>query len=233
VQNFIQEKEFEKALIISRKYKKEHTGNNYIMDMLLAKTLLLNKQYKSCDSLLSLMDIIPFEGATDGRGLYWEAKMMQALQAMKNGKYKIAVSFIKQAGEWPENLGVGKPFDADIDSRLEQFFLYKCLLQLKQKDAANEQLDKIIAFKSGVYNTIRNFQPANNLVTKWAIDAKGTPLDWNGWMKEEIEKYPQFKEVFQWVLDAGNGTSLGDSKALVLDPWMRVIQEYRSNFNGL
>jgi hypothetical protein len=103
---------------------------------------------------------------------------------------------------------------------------------LKQKDAANEQLDKIIAFKSGVYNTIRNFQPANNLVTKWAIDAKGTRLDWNGWMKEEIEKYPQFKEVFEWVLDAGSGTSLGDPKALVLDPWMRVIQEYRSNFNG-
>ena len=233
VQHFIQEKEFEKALTLSRKYKKEHTGNNYIMDMLFAKSLLLNKQYKSCDSLLSLMDIIPFEGATDGRGLYWEAKMMQALQAMKNGKYKIALTFIKQAGEWPENLGVGKPYDTDIDSRLEQFFLYKCLLQLKQKDAANEQLDKIIAFKSGVYNTIRNFQPANNLVTKWAIDAKRSPLDWNGWMKEEIEKYPQFKDIFQWVLDAGNGTSLGDSKTLVLDPWMRVIQEYRANFNGL
>jgi hypothetical protein len=233
LQHFIQEKEFEKALLLSRKYKKEHTGNNYIMDMLYAKSLLLNKQYKSCDSLLSLMDIIPFEGATDGRGLYWEAKMMQALQAMKNGKYKVAISFIKQASEWPENLGVGKPYDTDIDGRLEQFFLYKCLLQLKQKDAANEQLDKIIAFRSGVYNTIRNFQPANNLITKWAIDAKGNQMDWNGWMKAEIEKYPQFKETFQWVLDAGSGTSLGDPKTVVLDPWMRVIQEYRANFNGL
>ena len=233
VQHFIQEKEFGKALSLSRKYKKEHPGKNYIMDMLLAKSLLLNKQYKSCDSLLALMDIIPFEGATDGRALYWEAKMMQAIQAMKNGKYKIALSFIKQAGEWPENLGVGKPYDIDIDGRLEQFLLYKCLLQLKQKDAADEQLDKILTFKSGIYNTIRNFQPANNLVTKWASDAKGTQLVWDGWMREQMEKYPQFKEIFQWVLDAGNGNSLGDPKTLVLDPWMRVIQEYRSNFNGL
>lgn len=233
VQHFIQEKEFGKALSLSRKYKKEHPGKNFIMDMLLAKSLLLNKQYRSCDSLLALMDIIPFEGATDGRALYWEAKMMQAIQAMKNGKYKIALSFIKQAGEWPENLGVGKPYDIDIDGRLEQFLLYTCLLQLKQKDAADEQLDKILAFKSGIYNTIRNFQPANNLVTKWASDAKGIPLDWNGWMREQMEKYPQFKETFQWVLDVGNGNSLGDPKTLVLDPWMRVIQEYRSNFNGL
>ena len=233
VQHFIQEKEFGKALSLSRKYKKEHPGKNYIMDMLLAKSLLLNKQYKSCDSLLALMDIIPFEGATDGRALYWEAKMMQAIQAMKNGKYKIALSFIKQAGEWPENLGVGKPYDIDIDGRLEQFLLYKCLLQLKQKDAADEQLDKILTFKSGIYNTIRNFQPANNLVTKWASDAKGTQLVWDGWMREQMEKYPQFKEIFQWVLDAGKGNPSGDPKLLLLDPWMRVIQEYRSNFNGL
>jgi hypothetical protein len=233
IQHFIQQNEFEKALSLCRKYKKDHPGNNYIMDMLLAKSLLLNKQYKSCDSLLALMDIIPFEGATDGRALYWEAKMMQALQAMKNDKYKIALAFIKQASDWPENLGVGKPYDEDIDGRLEQFLSYQCLLQLKQKEAALAQLDKILAFKPGVYNTIRNFQPANNLVTKWAATAKGEKLDWNLWMKEQLEKYPQFRETFQWILDAGNGSSLGDQKTIVLDPWMRVIQEYQSNFKGL
>lgn len=201
------------------------------MDMLLAKSLLLNKQYKSCDSLLALMDIIPFETATEGRALYWEAKMMQAVQAMKNGKYKVAHTFINQASEWPENLGVGKPYDADIDGRLEQFLLYKCLLQLKQKDAAYTLLDKILAFNPGVYNTIRNFQPVNNLVTKWASDAKGQNLGWNEWMKTQMEKHPQFKVVFQWVLDAGNGMKTPIPQEVELDPWMRVIQEYGSGSN--
>jgi len=229
VQHFIREKQFDKALSLCRKYKKDHPGNNYIMDMLLAKSLLLNRQYKSCDSLLALMDIIPFEGATDGRALYWEAKMMQAVQAMKNGTYKVAQAFIRQASEWPENLGVGKPYDTDIDGRLEQYLMYKCLLQLKQKAAAEEQLDKILSFNPGVYNTIRNFQPVNNLVTKWASDARGRNLDWNGWMKTQLEKYPQFKEIFQWVQDAGNGLTPAVPQAVELDPWMRVIQEYGSN----
>jgi len=229
VQHFIQKKQFDKALSLCRKYKKDQPGNNYIMDMLLAKSLLLNRQYRSCDSLLALMDIIPFEGATDGRALYWEAKMMQAVQAMKNGTYKVAQAFIRQASEWPENLGVGKPYDTDIDGRLEQYLMYKCLLQLKQKAAAEEQLDKILSFNPGVYNTIRNFQPVNNLVTKWASDARGRNLDWNGWMKTQLEKYPQFKEIFQWVQDAGNGLTPPVPQGVELDPWMRVIQEFGSN----
>ena len=106
--------------------------------------------------------------------------------------------------------------------------MYKCLLQLKQKAAAEEQLDKILSFNPGVYNTIRNFQPVNNLVTKWASDARGRNLDWNGWMKTQLEKYPQFKEIFQWVQDAGNGLTPPVPQGVELDPWMRVIHEYGS-----
>ena len=225
IQHFIQQNEYAKALEACKDYKNKHPEKNYIIDMLFAKSLLLNKQYRSCDSLLSLMDIIPFEGATDGRGLYWEAKMMQAVEAMKVGKHKKALGFIQQASEWPESLGVGKPYDADIDVRLEQYLSYVCYTQLKNKTAATASLDKIIAFKPGIYNTVRNFQPVNHIITKWALEAKGNATDWNSWMNVQLSTFPQFKESFDWVMEVSN-KHITKGKHFAQDAWMRVLYAY-------
>ena len=65
-----------------------------------------------------------FEGATEGRQLYREAKLMQAIDAMKIGNYKKALQVINEATQWPENLGEGKPYDADIDERLENWMAF-------------------------------------------------------------------------------------------------------------
>ena len=94
------------------------------MGMVYAKTLLLNKRYKESDALLTRLNIIPFEGATDGRELYREAKLMQAIQEMQKKNYKKALQFISASKLWPLNLGVGKPYDEDIDMRLEDWMSY-------------------------------------------------------------------------------------------------------------
>lgn len=223
VQHYLQTKNYDKALVVAESFKKQNSNENFIMDMLLAKTLLLNKKYKECDKLLSSMDVIPFEGSTDGRALYWEAKMMQAVTALKNKNYRTAIQFIQEAQEWPENLGAGKPYESDIDSRLEQYLQYVCLKQLNKLDSAQILLKKITAFKPGIYNTIRNFQAANNLITKWAYNELHESFDWNAWMQTQINKYPQFKEAFNWVLSKANNNN--DSSLASEDPWMRVIDE--------
>ena len=82
--------------------------------MLYAKTILLNKKYAAADAFLSKLKILPFEGATMGRQLYHEAKLMQAVMEMKNKQYKKALKFIAEAKLWPQNLGVGKPYQEDI-----------------------------------------------------------------------------------------------------------------------
>ena len=223
VQHYLQVNNYDKALTIAESFKKESVNENFIMDMLLAKTLLLNKKYKECDKLLSSMDVIPFEGSTDGRALYWEAKMMQAVAALKNKNYTSAIQFIQEAQEWPENLGAGKPYESDIDSRLEQYLQYVCLKRLNKLDSAQALLKKITAFKPGIYNTIRNFQAANNLITKWAYNELHESFDWNGWMQTQINKYPQFKQTFNWVINKANNSN--DSSLAAEDPWMRVIDE--------
>ena len=63
-----------KALPLVETYYKQHP-ENYIMGMLYAKTLLLNQKYRESDAVLSRLEIIPFEGATEGRQMYREAKL--------------------------------------------------------------------------------------------------------------------------------------------------------------
>ena len=117
----IRQGDYKEALAIAGSFYRSHPGQ-YIMGMLYARTLLLNQQFAAADKILSTLNIIPFEGATAGRELYREAKLMQAVQYMKQHQYQKALAFIAAAKEWPENLGVGKPYEeAGEDLRLEQW----------------------------------------------------------------------------------------------------------------
>ncbi len=70
------------ALAVAGRWYHAHP-DQYIMGMLYAKTLLLDGQFAEADKVLGGLDIIPFEGATAGRELYREAKLMQAVARMK------------------------------------------------------------------------------------------------------------------------------------------------------
>jgi tetratricopeptide (TPR) repeat protein len=119
--------------------------DNYIMGMLYARTLLLNHEFAACDRLLASLNIIPFEGATIGRELYRETKLMLAVQEMKKHAYKKALVRIDEARQWPEHLGVGAPYPEDQDLRLEDWMSHRCYAALGQDKEARGALEKIHA----------------------------------------------------------------------------------------
>jgi tetratricopeptide (TPR) repeat protein len=131
---FIKQKRFTEALQTIAPFYQAHP-KQYIMGMLYAKSLLLNNQYAAADQLLTNLQIIPFEGATRGHELYHVAKLMQALEALEKNEKAKAITFIHQAKEWPENLGAGKPYDADINTSIEDRVLE--LSNQDPKDIAN------------------------------------------------------------------------------------------------
>ena len=229
-QHFIEQKDNAAALTVVQQFKSTDPAPNFVIDMLLAKTMLLNQRYRESDSLLARMEIIPFEGATEGRVLYWESKMMQAVSEMKKKNFSSALTFIDQAEQWPENLGVGKPYETDLDNRLESFLRYKCHQEMNTEGSDPGYLDKILSFQPGIHNTIRNFQPANHLVTKWANEVKGGGrLDWSRWMAGQKERYPEFMEIFNWVDEHGRGVRSNKlSDVVASDPWVRVLTAYAS-----
>lgn len=184
------------ALSVIAPFYKSHPAQ-YIMGMLYAKTLMLNKKYKDADAVLSKLNIIPFEGATEGRILYREAKLMMALEEMQKHNYKKAGTLIAQSRLWPENLGAGKPYDDEIDSRLEDWMDYLCARQ-SAKNNADNLLEKIIKFNPRVDNTVRNFIPANTVISAWAIEkTKGRP-EASEWVNRQIELFPEMKKTLSW-----------------------------------
>ena len=189
--------EYAKALTLVAPFYKTHT-DNYIIGMLYAKTLIHNQAFVEADQLLATLHIIPFEGATLGHELYREAKLMQALNQMQQKKYTQALDFVNQAKLWPENLGAGKPYDEDIDIRLEHWISYHCFQQLKQYDSAQSKLNAIIQFMPNIHNTVSNFYAANHLVTIWAYDALGQSAKGRIWFQQQLSKYPE-NALLKWV----------------------------------
>ena len=219
---YLAEKQSQKAMDITGPYFKAHP-DNYIMGMLQAKTLLLNKKYKEADAILSTIHVIPFEGATDGRQLYKEAKLMLALEAMQGKNDKAALQYIAQSREWPERLGSGKPYTEEIDERLENWLTYQIYKSEKNNAGANASLQKIIAFTPRVDNTVSNFSMSNHLVTAWAYQALGKKEEADRFLQEWITKYPQ-NPVLKWCQANFTGQSYSIPTNARVDENYRVLE---------
>lgn len=92
---------------------------NYLIGGTLAKAYLAARQYAEADALLGKLEVLPHEGARDERGMYREAKLRLAEQAIAAKQWEGAETLIADAKLWPERLGAGKPYDADLDERWE------------------------------------------------------------------------------------------------------------------
>lgn len=193
---YINHGEYDKALEITGPFYKSHP-EDFRMGTIYARALLMSKKYKEADELLTGLNIIPVEGATGGREMYREAKLMQAVQLMQKKNYSGAMKFIKQADLWPENLGVGKPYEEDIDMRLENWMSYICLAGMKKNEEAKVKLDKVIEFSPKVENTVRNFIPSNAVITAWAYEKLGNRDEAVKWLDSQIESFPRSK-LLEW-----------------------------------
>src|SRR5258706_3164954 len=161
IQHLVEQKKYSEALVTAKQY---HTRFplDFRLSMLLANTLLLNNQYKACIELLDRTTILPSEGATDGRRLYHEAWLMQAVSQIQSKNYKAALTSINTARDWPEKMGSGKPYDDDIDGRMENYFDGICYEKTKNQDQATRKWNEIISYARSVNNV-------NSLITALAL----------------------------------------------------------------
>jgi lipopolysaccharide biosynthesis regulator YciM len=199
---YISHHDIQRALVTSKIYAGKFP-QNYIIGMLYIKALQANANYSQAAKLLDKINILPYEGSTDGRLLYKENHLLTAVAFMKKNNYKTAIKEIEKAKQWPENLGVGKPYQDQIDDRLENWMLYKCYSALSNSSAANEALQHIIQFVPTVDNTVMNFLPANHLITAWAIEKTGGVDKAKEWLQQEAAKYPDDNSI-QWALQVYN-----------------------------
>ena len=132
------------ALAVANDYARRFPANDTLA-LLRAKSLLLTGQYKAAAEFLSSLHVLPAEGTTEARALFHEAYLLWAVERLQAGAFDDALRLVKTAREWPEQLGSGKPYPADCDERLEDWFTAQCQVALKTPDAARQALDKILA----------------------------------------------------------------------------------------
>ena len=110
------------AVATARRYYARMPAS-YILGLTLVRLEVAAGFFAAADHVLDSLHVLPYEGAGEGRALYRETKLSLAVDAIGGGRQDDARRFVAQAREWPERLGVGKPYDADIDERLEQWLL--------------------------------------------------------------------------------------------------------------
>lgn len=105
-------REYAKALAVVAPFYAKHK-EVFQIGSLYVQTLADNGKWAEADKVLSRTCILPFEGQADGHALYRRIKLARARQSMVGGRWNEALKFVREAKEWPHNLGAGKPFEVD------------------------------------------------------------------------------------------------------------------------
>lgn len=193
---YIKQQQYEKAAEATERFYAAH-HSNYIIGMVYAKALLLNKQFRKCDQVLSSLRCIPFEGANESRELYREAKLMQACESLNDKNYKNALKLIAASRIWPERLGAGKPYEADIDERLEDWMNYYCHEKMGKRESAQASLKQLLERYKNFNSTSKESLEAT-LVTLWAIEKTSNKEKANEFLSEKLRSHNDNKYLL-WV----------------------------------
>ncbi|MDR2680281.1 MAG: DUF5107 domain-containing protein [Tannerella sp.] len=113
----------------AKEYMTAFPGND-MLGLKYAAAMLEQKKYRECTEFLSNLKVLPNEGAYEGRSVYRKAWLFCALENVKTGNFRDALADVEQSKLWPENLGVGKPYDEDIDLSVENFITNYCNARL-------------------------------------------------------------------------------------------------------
>ncbi len=114
---FLEKQQTKLALKTIRPYFNREP-DNYIVGMLYVRCLMSDDQYSKAEKILSSIHILPYEGARNGHRLFKQIKLMLALQQLQKRHFSDALKKVNESREWPEHLGVGKPYSNQINHEL-------------------------------------------------------------------------------------------------------------------
>jgi len=168
----------EKALIAAEEAHKI-LPNNYSIGMEYANLLVLNNKEESAIEVLKGLKVLPFEGAHRGRLIWERAHLGAAIQQFENKSIPKAKDLLNAGKSWPENLGVGSPYDPDLrrfnyllayadqrNKRSNQFIQQEVIRQSIRKGQIPD-LDQVLALKiignSDQDQIFNDFMPEDDL----------------------------------------------------------------------
>jgi Tfp pilus assembly protein PilF len=119
--------------------------DNYVIGMQHARVLLLSGRAKDAAGVLAKLRVLPYEGATEGRQLYRMAHLALAIDALRAGDIAAALTSVGAARQWPEHLGAGKPYPADVDESVEDALEWRALSRARRTREADAVMARLKA----------------------------------------------------------------------------------------
>lgn len=198
INHYIADSRWEQAVTIGKKYMKKYPENYYI-GLKYAKALCETGRYQACISLLNKIQVLPNEGSYAGRAVYRDANLYQAMESLNRKSYKHVFKSVEASKEWPENLGVGKPYDNMIDSRLEDYLEAKAYAGQAKREKADALLSSIADYRSG-----HTYFESGNLLSALALRESGKTSEADRMVASWTTGFPD-NRIAQWCVAIYNG----------------------------
>lgn len=180
---------------------------NYVLGLQYGTTLCNVGQYAKSIFVLQKLQVLPTEGAYTGRAIYRKANLYEAMDFLKKGNRKKALQSIEASKVWIENLGVGKPYDAQIDYRLENYLEAEAISPT-QPEQAQDLLRKLAVLpKMGV-----NFDSAY-LLSALSMRQLGETKEADEWVNQWQTRYPD-NQLMKWCTAVYKGDTAAAEKLL-------------------
>ena len=126
VQYYCDKGEWQTAYEIAKQYDKLYPKNG-ALNVQYALTMVNTGRYAESHRLLEGSQILPYEGATYSYTIYRMSYIYEAISLILQGKGELARKCVAKSKLWPENLGVGKPYDDVLMQRMNNYSLENLL----------------------------------------------------------------------------------------------------------
>lgn len=186
-----------KALTASKAAYFKHKDNSSL-GIKYAISLINNGQYANSIKVLEGLYILPFEGASQGKVVFEQACLFLAMEEIKNKHYNEAIKLVNKSEEWPENLGVGKPYI--VDNRIQDYMKIFCLEKLHRTGETEVLKTSIIEYTKD-HITSPSY---NNVLAIWLLREKGESEEANGLISKISLSLQPDDLVQHWVIAASN-----------------------------
>ncbi|MEP3209772.1 MAG: DUF5107 domain-containing protein [Maribacter sp.] len=143
IQFYLENEKYELANDLSKKAYRTFK-NNYNIGLAHAKSLLYLNQFEKTLAVLKTIQVLPYEHASESRNIYERAHLGAALRLMKQQQYNKAIPLLRTSKEWPENIGVGKPYTPD--ERAQDYMLAMAYSKIGDEEKSKILLEEIVSY---------------------------------------------------------------------------------------
>ncbi|WP_190810816.1 DUF5107 domain-containing protein [Flagellimonas sp. S3867] len=151
----------QEATAVGKKAVKKFDGN-YNVGLSYTKGLVATGNYSKAIAVLGSLNILPFEHASESKNIYNAAHIYLAKQYMDKNQFDEAAKLLEASKAWPENLGVGTPYNPD--DRLSNYLLGLCNEKLGKQNEANTHFELVANYKNN------NMASTNTLFKLLSLD---------------------------------------------------------------